>query len=138
MQRTLILVKPDAVRRSLIGEVLSRFERKGLKIVAMKMIHMDRKLAESHYAVHKDKPFFGELVDFIISGPIVAAVIEGERAIEAARFVMGATDPVKSNMGTIRGDLGLNISNNLVHGSDSEENAAQEIANFFSEKDIVG
>jgi nucleoside-diphosphate kinase len=134
VQRTLVLVKPDAVRRGLIGEIISRLERKGLKIVALRMLQMDKALAERHYGIHKDKPFFFELVDFITSGPIVAAVVQGGKAVEATRSIMGETNPVKAAPGTIRGDLGLEITQNLVHGSDSEENAKTEISLSFPEE----
>lgn len=137
MQKTLVLVKPDAVRRGLVGEIVSRLERKGLKIVALKMLQMDKALAERHYAVHKGKPFFSSLVDFITSGPIVAAVIEGSNVVEATRRLMGETDPLKSAPGTIRGDFGSEIEQNLIHGSDSEENAEKEISLFFSEKEML-
>ena len=137
MQRTLVLVKPDAVQRKLAGEIISRLEKKGLKIVALKMLQMDRELAEQHYAIHKGKPFFPGLVDFITSGPIVAAVVEGENAVEVVRRLMGETDPLKAAPGTIRGDFGLDIGQNLIHGSDSGENAAKEINLFFSEKEIL-
>lgn len=133
MQRTLVLVKPDAVRRRLTGEILSRLERKGLKVIALRMLQMDKELAERHYGIHREKPFFAELVDFITSGPIVAAVVEGDSAVEATRSVMGETNPVKAAPGTIRGDFGLEITQNLVHGSDSEENAGTEICLFFPE-----
>ena len=133
MQRTLVLVKPDAVRRGLSGEIISRLERKGLKIIAMRMLQMDKDLAGRHYGIHKDKPFFSELVDFITSGPIVAAVVEGNNAVEATRNIMGETNPTKATPGSIRGDFGLEITQNLVHGSDSEENARTEISLFFSE-----
>lgn len=138
MERTLVLIKPDAMRRKLAGTIISRFEKRGLKIVAMKLLHMDKALAQKHYAVHKDKAFFNELVEFITSGPIVAAVFEGERAIEAVRQTMGATDSVKASPGSIRGDFGLAIQENLVHGSDSPENASKEISLFFALKEIVG
>jgi len=137
MERTLILIKPDAMQRGLAGEVISRLERRGLKIAAMKLIHMDESLAKKHYAVHKDKPFFLPLVEYITSSPIIAAVFEGTRAVEVARNTMGATDPVEASMGTIRGDFGLEIGRNLVHGSDSLENAEKEINLFFSSKEIV-
>ena len=132
-ERTLILVKPDAVRRNLIGDVISRIERKGLKVVAMDLRTIDRATAEAHYAEHAEKPFFGELVDFITSGPLVALVAEGERAIEAFRAVAGATDPVKASPGTIRGDYALEVGQNMVHGSDSPEAAEREIKIFFPE-----
>jgi nucleoside-diphosphate kinase len=137
MQRTLVLIKPDAVQRRLVGEITSRLERRGLKIVAMKMLWMDRALAERHYAIHKDKPFFSSLVEFITSGPIVAAVFEGDNVVEAVRRTMGETNSLKAAPGTIRGDLGLDLERNLIHGSDSEENAEQEINIFFSKKEIL-
>ena len=137
MQRTLVLIKPDAMQRGLAGEIISRLERKGLKIVAMKMLQMDKALAERHYAIHRGKPFFSSLVDFITSGPIVAAVFEGENAVEAVRRAMGETDSLKAAPGTIRGDFGLDIGHNLIHGSDSEENAGQEIDLFFSKPEIL-
>jgi len=136
MRRTLVLVKPDAVQRGLVGEIISRLEKRGLKIVAMKMLQMDRALAERHYTIHRDKPFFPSLVEFITSGPIVAAVFEGENAVEAVRRTMGETNSLKAAPGTIRGDFGLDLERNLIHGSDSEENAEQEISLFFSEKEI--
>lgn len=137
MEKTLILVKPDGVQRCLAGEILSRLEKRGLKIVALKMLRMDRALAEKHYAVHREKPFFTDLVNFITSGPIVAAVLEGEKAIESSRQTMGATDPKKAAPGTIRADLGINMEHNLIHGSDSAENAATEIAIFFRPEEIL-
>jgi nucleoside-diphosphate kinase len=137
MERTLILVKPDGVQRCLTGEIISRLERRGLKIAAMKMLRMDRALAERHYAVHKEKPFFNDLVAFITSGPIVAAVLEGEKAIESTRQTMGATDPKKAAPGTIRADLGINMEHNLIHGSDSPENAEKEIAIFFRPEEVL-
>ena len=130
-QRTLVLVKPDGVKKGLIGEIISRLERKGLKIAAMRMLQMDKALAKKHYAVHDGKPFFAGLVDFITSGPIVAVVVEGEKSVEVVRKLMGETDPVKAAPGTIRGDYGLDIWENLIHGSDSEENAQKEVALFF-------
>ena len=137
MQRTLVLVKPDGVQRGLAGEIISRLERKGLKITALKMLQMDRALAERHYDVHRGKPFFSSLVEFITSSPVVAAVVEGKEAVEVVRRMMGETDPLKSAPGTIRGDFGLELEQNLIHGSDSEENAQKEIATFFSEKEIL-
>jgi len=137
MERTLILVKPDGVQRCLAGEILSRLEKRGLKIVALKMLRMDRALAERHYAIHREKPFFKDLVNFITSGPIIAAVLEGEKAVESARQTMGVTDPKKAAPGTIRADLGINMEHNLIHGSDSPENAAAEIANFFKPEEIL-
>jgi nucleoside-diphosphate kinase len=132
-ERTLILVKPDAVRRNLIGDVISRIERKGLKLIAMDLRTIERVTAESHYAEHAEKPFFRDVVEFITSGPAVALVAEGERAIEAFRAVAGATDPVKASPGTIRGDYALEVGQNMVHGSDSPEAAEREIKIFFPE-----
>ena len=131
MERTLILVKPDAFARNLTGEILARFERKGLRIIAMRLLTMDRALAEQHYAEHIEKPFFGELVDFITSGPTLALVVEGEGAISTVRTTMGATNPADAAPGTIRGDLALSMPDNLVHGSDSPESAAREIGLWF-------
>ena len=130
-QRTLVLVKPDGVKKGLTGEIISRLEKKGLRIAAMRMLQMDKALARKHYAVHDGKPFFAGLVEFITSGPIVAVVVEGEKSVEVVRKLMGETDPVKAAPGTIRGDYGLDIGENLIHGSDSEENAQKEIALFF-------
>ena len=130
-QRTLVLVKPDGVKKGLTGEIISRLEKKGLKIAAMRMLQMDKALARRHYAVHDGKPFFAGLVDFITSGPVVAVVVEGEKSVEVVRKLMGETDPVKAAPGTIWGDYGLDIGENLIHGSDSEENARTEIALFF-------
>ncbi len=130
-ERTLILVKPDGVRRGLVGEVLARVERKGLRIVALELRVLDRETAETHYAEHRKKPFFTDLVDFITGGPLVAVVAQGERAIEAFRGLAGATDPVKAAPGTIRGDFALAVQNNIVHGSDSAASAEREIGLFF-------
>lgn len=137
MQRTLVLIKPDALQRGLAGEILSRLERRGLKIVALRLMQMDDALARRHYAEHEGKPFVDSLVRFITSAPLVAGVLEGPNAIEVVRGVMGATDPQQAAPGTIRGDLALYIQNNLIHGSDSPEAAAQEIALFFDERDIL-
>ncbi len=137
MERTLVLIKPDGVQRRLIGEIISRLERTGLKLVALKMLQMDKQIAGKHYAIHQGKPFFDGLVSFITSSPLIAAVFEGKSAVEIARKTMGATDPVKAAPGTIRGDLALDIGRNLVHGSDSPENAQKEIGLFFSPKEIV-
>ena len=131
MDRTLILVKPDAFQRALTGEIVARFERKGLRIVALKLMTMDRDLAERHYAEHAEKPFFGELVEFITSGALVAMVLEGHQAVAAARQVIGATDPLEAAPGSIRGDFALEVGQNMVHGSDSDESAAREVALFF-------
>ena len=137
IQRTLILCKPDAIERRLGGEIIARLEKAGLKLVAMKMLWMDEALAKRHYAVHVDKPFFKDLLKFITSDPIIAAVFEGENAIELARNTMGKTDPAKAAKGTIRADLGESIERNMVHGSDSEENAKIEIDNFFKTNEIL-
>ena len=133
MQRTLILVKPDAFARALTGEVIARFERKGLRLAALKQMTIDSALAEQHYAEHRDKPFFGDLVEFITGGPLVAMVLEGFEAVAAARQVIGATNPVEAAPGSIRGDFGLEVQANLVHGSDSPESAARELDLFFPE-----
>lgn len=137
MKRSLVLIKPDAIQRGLAGEIISRLENKGLKIVAVKMLCMDKALAQRHYAVHKDKPFFNELVDFITSGPVIAMVLQDDDAVKVIRQTMGETDPAKAMPGTIRGDFGGDISHNLIHGSDSVENARSEIALFFSAEEIV-
>ena len=135
MQQTLILVKPDAFARALTGEVIARFERKGLRLAALKLMTVESALAEQHYAEHRDKPFFGDLVDFITGGPLVALVLEGFEAISAARQVIGATNPIQAAPGSIRGDFGLEVQTNLVHGSDSPESATREIGLFFPELD---
>ena len=129
--QTLVLCKPDAVRRRLVGEIVRRIEAKGLTLRALELRTLDRSTAEQHYAEHDGKPFFGELVDFITSGPLVALVAEGPRAHEAVRALMGVTDPVKSAPGSIRGDFALEIGQNLVHGSDSPESANREVSLFF-------
>jgi nucleoside-diphosphate kinase len=131
MDRTLILVKPDAFARGLTGEIIARFERKGLAIVALRHMTVSRALAERHYAEHAERPFFGELVDFITSGPIVAMVLEGTDAVKAARQVIGATNPLEAAPGSIRGDYAIEVGTNMVHGSDSPESAAREAALFF-------
>src|SRR5919107_368504 len=133
MERTLILVKPDAFARGLTGEIVARFERKGLKIVAMRHMQVTEDLAKEHYAEHDGKPFFGELVEFITSGPIVAMVLEGEQAIKAARQVIGATNPLEATTGSIRGDYAVEVGQNMVHGSDSPESAQREIGIWFPE-----
>ncbi len=133
MERTLILVKPDAFARNLSGEIIARFERKGLQLAALKMMTASRELAEAHYAEHAERPFFGELVDFITSGPLVAMILEGDHAVVAARQVIGATDPIEATMGSIRADYALEVGRNMVHGSDSDESAARESALFFPE-----
>lgn len=131
VESTLLIVKPDGVRRGLVGEVLRRVEAKGLRIGEMRLMAIDRSLAEEHYGEHREKPFFGELVDFITSGPVVVARLEGEGAIDVWRTVMGPTNPATAPPGTIRGDLGLIITENIVHGSDSPESAARELKLFF-------
>lgn len=133
MESTLILIKPDAFAASLTGEIIRRFERKTLKILALKRMTLDRTLAERHYAEHASREFFAELVSFITSGPLVAMVLEGSHAVRAARQVIGATDPLEAAPGSIRGDLAIEVGTNLVHGSDSPESAAREIALFFPE-----
>ncbi|MGA7704731.1 MAG: nucleoside-diphosphate kinase [Solirubrobacteraceae bacterium] len=133
MDHTLILVKPDAFARSLTGEIVARFERKGLRIVALRHMTVTRELAERHYAEHAEKPFFGELVQFITSGPIVAMVLEGVDAVKAARQAIGATNPLEAAPGSIRGDFAIEMGQNMVHGSDSAESAAREAALFFPE-----
>lgn len=138
MERSLVLIKPDAMQRGLAGTIISRLERRGLKIAAMKMLQMDKALAQRHYSIHQDRTFFNDLVEFITSSPIIAIVFEGEKAIEAVRQTMGATDPVKASPGSIRGDFGLDIQQNLVHGSDSAESAEKEISLFFAPDEIVG
>ena len=137
MERTLILIKPDAVERNLTGTLISRFEGLELKLVALRMLHLDTELAQRHYAVHRDKPFFNRLVDYITSGPIVAMVFEGDNAIEVLRKAMGATDPAKAEAGTIRADFGQDIERNTVHGSDSVKTAEEEIKLYFAENEIV-
>ena len=131
MDRTLILVKPDAFARGLTGEIIARFERKGLRIVALKHMTLDAETAKKHYAEHDGKPFFGELVDFITSGPLVAMVLEGESAIKAARQVIGATNPLEATTGSIRGDYAVEVGKNMVHGSDSPESGEREAGLFF-------
>jgi nucleoside-diphosphate kinase len=133
MERTLILVKPDAFARGLTGEIIARFERKGLRIVALRHMTVARELAERHYAEHAERPFFGELVEFITSGPIVALVLEGPHAVRAARQVIGATDPLEAAPGSIRGDFATEVGANMVHGSDSPESGEREAALFFEE-----
>ncbi|MDE3722760.1 MULTISPECIES: nucleoside-diphosphate kinase [Nocardiopsis] len=131
MERTLVLIKPDGVRRNIVGEVISRIERKGLKIVAMELRTLDADTAKTHYEEHSERPFFGSLVEFITGGPLVALVVEGERAVEAFRALAGATDPVTAAPGTIRGDFALEVQQNIVHGSDSTYSAEREIKLFF-------
>ncbi len=138
MEKSLVLIKPDAMQRELAGAIIGRLQAEGLRLLALKMLHMDRELAGRHYAVHKDKPFFVELVEYITSTPIVAAVFEGDNAIERIRRIMGATDPARAAPGTIRQDFGLDVQRNATHASDSPENAAKEIALFFKKGEIFG
>jgi nucleoside-diphosphate kinase len=137
VERTLVLIKPDAMQRSLAGEILSRFERRGLAVRAAKLVRVDRDLGERHYAEHAEKPFFGELVEFITSAPTLALVLEGEGAVAVARETIGATNPAQAAPGTIRGDLALSMPDNLVHGSDAPETAAREIDLWFSKGELV-
>jgi nucleoside-diphosphate kinase len=137
MERSLVLIKPDGVQRGNIGKIIDRFERRGLRLVAMKLIKMDNALAEKHYAVHKEKPFFKDLVKFITSSPIVAMVWEANDAVEIIRQTMGSTNAAKAAPGTIRGDFGIDLQQNLVHGSDSLENATKEIATFFKPEELL-
>ena len=137
MQRTLILLKPDAVQRRLVGEITGRLERKGLRLVGLKLVQAPRELAEKHYAVHKGKPFYDSLLAFLTSGPTVAMAWQGREAVAVCRSLMGLTDGAKAPPGTIRGDLALSVQNNLVHGSDSAENAALEVALWFSPQELV-
>ena len=137
VERTLVLAKPDAVERGLAGEIVARLERRGLTLRAARLLTVDRPLAEEHYAEHREKPFFGELVDFITSAPTLALVVEGEGAIATVRTTMGVTNPAAAAPGTIRGDLALSMPNNLVHGSDSSESAQREIALWFSDDELL-
>lgn len=137
MERTFLAIKPDGVQRKLIGEIIRRFETKGFTLVGLKFMNVSRELAESHYGVHRERPFFGSLVDFITSGPVVAMVWEGDGVIAGARKVIGATNPLAAEPGTIRGDLGANIGRNLIHGSDAPETAQSEIALWFKEEELV-
>lgn len=137
MERSLIIVKPDAVQRGLIGEILRRLEQRGLRFIGLKLMWIDRELAERHYVEHRGKAFFEELLSFITSGPVVVGVVEGPRAIEVTRKTMGKTDPAEAEPGTIRGDLALSIAQNVIHGSDSPEKAAYEISLFFREDELV-
>jgi len=137
VERTLVLVKPDGVRRGLVGEVVGRFERKGLRIAGLKMLRLSRETAGRHYAVHKEKPFYGDLIDFITSGPLAAMVLEGPDAVALARKVMGATRPTDADPGSIRGDFATEVTENLVHGSDGLDTAAYEIPIYFEEGELV-
>ncbi len=136
MERSLVLIKPDAMQRGLAGTIITHLEKQGLKMVALKMLHLDKALAQRHYAIHRDKPFFDGLINYISSAPIVAIVFEGKGAVEVIRKAMGTTDPAQAEAGTIRGDFGLDIERNTVHGSDSVKTAEEEIKLFFSEDEI--
>lgn len=136
MEKTLLLLKPDAITKGVCGQIIDRFEKRGFKIAAMKMLHLTKDQAEIHYQEHTEKPFFQELVNFIISGPLIAMVIAGENTIKASRSMMGATNPIDAVAGTIRGDFALNIRNNIIHGSDSLTSAEREIKNFFNENEL--
>ena len=136
MEKSLVLIKPDAMQRNLAGKIISRLEEAGLQLSALKMLHMDKELAQRHYAIHQDKPFFANLVSYITSAPIVALVLSGENAVTLIRETMGPTDPTKAKSGTIRGDFGLDIERNSVHGSDSPQNAEVEIKIFFGKDEI--
>jgi len=137
MERTFVMVKPDGVQRGLVGEVISRIERKGLKIVALKMIQITQEKAQEHYAEHKEKPFFTSLIDYITSGPVVAMVVEGKEAVSVVRKLVGKTNPIEAEPGTIRGDLAMDIGRNVVHASDSLNSAEREISIFFSKDEIL-
>ena len=136
MERSLVLIKPDGMQRGLAGTIINRLEKQGLKLIALKMLHLDKALARKHYALHRDEPFFENLVNYISSAPIVAAIFEGEEAVNVIRKIMGATDPAIAEAGTIRGDLGLNTKRNTIHGSDSVQTAEKEIKLFFTESEI--
>ena len=137
IERSFVMVKPDAVKRRLIGEIISRLEKVGLRIVAMRMLQLTKVMAEEHYAIHKDKPFFDDLVKFISSGPVVAMVVEGKDAVKRVRKLAGATKPMEADVGTIRGDLAMEIGRNVVHAADSPENAKIEYSIYFNESDFV-
>jgi nucleoside-diphosphate kinase len=137
LEHTLVIIKPDAVQRGLIGKIVDRFERRGLRLVALKLMHIDRALAERHYAVHQGKPFYDSLIEYITSAPVVVMVWEGKDAIEVVRRTMGATNPTEAAPGTIRADFGLEIGRNLVHGSDAPETAEHEVSLFFDEDEIL-
>jgi nucleoside-diphosphate kinase len=137
MERTFVMIKPDGVQRGLVGEVIKRLERKGLKIVAMKMMKVSEELASKHYAEHKEKPFFKSLLEYITSGPVVAMVVEGKNAVKVVRALVGATNPIEALPGTIRGDYGMDIGRNVIHASDSPESAKREISLFFNAEEII-
>lgn len=137
MEKTFIMVKPDGVQRNVIGEIVGRFEQKGFKLAGAKLMQISNELAENHYGEHKERPFFGELVDFITSGPVFAMVWEGEDVISTARTMIGATNPAEATPGSIRGDFGVTVGKNIIHGSDSPESATREINLFFDESELV-
>ncbi len=137
MERTFIMIKPDGVQRNLVGEIVSRFETKGFTLIGMKLMQVSRELAEKHYGVHKERPFFGSLVEFIISAPVVAMVWEGDGVVASARKLIGATNPLTAEPGTIRGDFAVSIGRNIIHGSDAIETAQSEIALWFKEEELV-
>jgi nucleoside-diphosphate kinase len=137
LERTFIIVKPDAVQRGLTGEIIKRFEQRGLRIIGMKFMQVSQELAEKHYDVHRERPFFSDLVSYITSSPVVVVALEGTDAVKAARGTIGATNPAESGAGTIRGDYGLEIGRNLVHGSDSPENGVIEVGNFFNDDELI-
>ena len=137
MERTFLAVKPDGVQRQLVGEIIRRFETKGFTLVGLKLMHVSRELAEQHYDVHRERPFFGSLVDFITSGPLVAMVWEGEGVVASARKIIGATNPLTAEPGTIRGDFGVSIGRNLIHGSDAIETARREVSLWFKDEELV-
>ncbi|HHS49634.1 MAG TPA: nucleoside-diphosphate kinase [candidate division Zixibacteria bacterium] len=136
-QSTFVLIKPNAIQRELVGEIISRFENKGLRIDAIKMLHMSRDLAERHYGEHRDKPFYNDLIEFITSGPVIAMVLSGPDAIDTARYVVGDTDPLKAHPGTIRGQYAITTAKNIVHASDCVESARKEIARFFAPEEVL-
>lgn len=137
MERTLIIVKPDAVQRGLTGEIIKRFEARGLRIIGMKLVHMSKELAGRHYAEHEGKPFYDDLIEYITSGPVVLMALEGTNAVAAARTTIGSTKPFESAAGTIRGDFALEVGRNLVHGSDAVESGQREVANFFDDSELL-
>ncbi|MCL6433348.1 MAG: nucleoside-diphosphate kinase [Leptolyngbyaceae cyanobacterium HOT.MB2.61] len=137
MERTFLAIKPDGVQRKLVGEIIRRFEAKGFTLVGLKLMNVSRELAETHYGVHRERPFFASLVEFITSGPVVAMVWEGEGVIASARKIIGATNPLNAEPGTIRGDFGVNVGRNLIHGSDAPETAQQEVSLWFKEEELV-
>ncbi|RJX23695.1 MAG: nucleoside-diphosphate kinase [Dethiobacter sp.] len=137
MEKTFVMLKPDAIQRNLAGEIIGRLEKRGLKLVAMKMLRIGKEMAEQHYGEHQGKPFFDDLVSFITSGPVIAMIWEGKQAVQVTRKMMGSTDPQEALPGTIRGDYGLFTGNNIIHGSDSTESAGREISLFFSEEEII-